>query len=240
MAGCIGFSEVTLHAGIIGAVPHPLDAVIFDMDGLLLDSERLYREGMRAACADRGLRMPDEMFLQMVGCSWPVSRGLLSDHFGGQFCTDTFRRDALAHYDRLDADGTPLRPGVAGILDHLREAGIPRAVATSTGTERARTKLERAGILHFFGTVVGSDDVRRQKPDPEPYLLAAERLGVRPAYCVALEDSHNGVRAAAAAGMATIMVPDLLPPTDETDRLCVATLASLDHVVDLLIASARS
>jgi HAD superfamily hydrolase (TIGR01509 family) len=207
------------------------------MDGLLLDSERLYRDAMRAACTDRGLVLPDSLFQRMVGSSWPARKGLLRATFGADFPADAYQSEAHAHYDRLGAAGTPQRPGVANILAHLRDAGIARGVATSTGTARARAKLDQVGILHLFDVLVGADDVTRHKPDPEPYLLAAARLGARPAHCVALEDSHNGVRAAAAAGMATIMIPDMLPPTEETDRLCIATLESLDHVVDLLIAA---
>jgi len=220
-------------------IPRPIDAVIFDMDGLLLDSERLYRDAMRAACADRGLSLADGLFERMVGSSWAMCRQMVAEEFGAAFPADDFQRESHLHYDRLGANGIPHRPGVAAILAHLRNAGIPRGVATSTGTTRARAKLEQAGILHLFDVLVGADDVARHKPDPEPYLLAASRLGARPAHCVALEDSHNGVRAAAAAGMATIMIPDMLPSTDETDRLCVATLESLDHVVDLLIAAGR-
>jgi HAD superfamily hydrolase (TIGR01509 family) len=220
-------------------IPRPIDAVIFDMDGLLLDSERLYRDAMRAACVDRGLVLADELFQRMVGSSWAVTKQLLRDTYGADFPADEFQHESHGHYDRLGAAGTPQRPGVANILAHLRDAGIPRAVATSTGTARARAKLDQAGILHLFDVLVGADDVSRHKPDPAPYLLAAARLGARPAHCVALEDSHNGVRAAAAAGMATIMVPDMLPPTEETDRLCVATLESLDHVVEFLIAAGR-
>jgi HAD superfamily hydrolase (TIGR01509 family) len=221
-------------------IPRPIDAVIFDMDGLLLDSERLYRDAMRAACADRGLVLPDELFQRMVGSSWPVTMQLLVAEFGADFPAVDFQRESHSHYDRLGAAGTPQRPGVARILAHLQDAGIPRAVATSTGTKRARAKLAQAGILHLFDVLIGADDVTRHKPDPEPYLLAAARLGARPAHCVALEDSYNGVRAAAAAaaaGMATIMIPDMLSPTEETGRLCVATLESLSHVVDLLIAA---
>jgi HAD superfamily hydrolase (TIGR01509 family) len=215
-------------------VPRPLDAVIFDMDGLLLDSERMYRDAMRAACADRGLALRDDLFQQMVGSSWPACQGMLANEFGADFPAGVYREEALAHYDRLGADGTPQRPGVANILAHLRDAGIARAVATSTATERARAKLDKAGILHFFDVLVGADDVARHKPDPEPYLLAAARLRARPAHCLALEDSHNGVRAAAAAGMAVIMIPDLLAATPETDRLVRATMASLDDVAELL------
>jgi HAD superfamily hydrolase (TIGR01509 family) len=220
-------------------IPRPIDAVIFDMDGLLLDSERMFRDAMRAACADRGLVLADALYQSMIGSSSAASRDLLCATFGSDFPADELQSESHRHYDRLRAEGIPQRPGVANILAHLQHAGIRCGVATSTATARARDKLHQAGILHLFDVLVGADDVTRHKPHPEPYLLAAARLGARPAHCVALEDSHNGVRAAAAAGMATIMVPDMLPPTTETDRLCIATLESLDHVVDLLVAAGR-
>jgi len=129
-----------------------------------------------------------------------------------------------------------LRPGVVDLLDHLRANGVPCAIATSTASPDAEQALTTAGLIGHFDVVVTRSDVANPKPAPDPYLLAAKRLGVRPAHCLAVEDSPNGIRAAAAAGMATVMVPDLLPATDETRALTVATLESLTGILDALIA----
>ena len=107
---------------------------------------------------------------------------------------------------------------------------MPRAVATSSRSPHAFGHLGRAGLLSLFDAIVTRDDVEHPKPHPEPYLKAASRLGVAPQRCLALEDSHSGVRAAHAAGMQTIMVPDLVSPTAEIERLCVAVMESLGHV----------
>jgi HAD superfamily hydrolase (TIGR01509 family) len=128
----------------------------------------------------------------------------------------------------------PVKPGALEMIAHLRAAGLPMAVATSTGSRSARDHLSRAGILPHLVAVVGRDDVTQGKPHPEPYLKAAAHLGVEPALCLALEDSHNGVRAAAAAGTMTVMVPDLLPATEEMRRLCVHIASDLGEVRRML------
>ncbi|MEH3107221.1 MAG: HAD family phosphatase [Sphingomonas fennica] len=219
------------------APPYP-DAVIFDMDGLLLDSERLYRDAMHAVLARDGLSLPDDLFAALVGRPWVANRATLTAHYGPAFDCERHRAECFATYETLAAAGTPLRPGAAALLAWLAAEGMPMAVATSTGTTRARDKLGRAGIVDRFAVIVGADDVPRHKPDPAPYLHAAALLGVSPARCWALEDSPTGIRAAAAAGMATFMVPDLIAPTPETGRLCVATLASLADLRPILTAAA--
>ncbi len=219
----------------VAIVPRPLDAVIFDMDGLLLDTERLFGNALLASGAAMGLAIDEAVVHSLVGVHREACQAMLVARFGGEFPIDLFYAECERDYAARCGEGVPLRPGVVRLLDHLRRAGIPCAVATSTGDPRATEHLRHAGLLDYFATVVTRDAVTRPKPAPEPYLLAAERLGARPAHCLALEDSHNGVRAAAAAGMATIMIPDLLPPTDETRGLVRATLASLDEVVDLLV-----
>ena len=139
----------------------------------------------------------------------------------------------------LAAGAIPLRPGVVELLDVLDEHGLPRAIATSTDHVRARRHLKHAGILARFDAVVTRTDVTHGKPAPDTFLQAASRLDVDPNVCLGLEDSHNGVPAAAAAGMMTIMVPNLLPPTDDMRELCVMICASLIDVRDE-IARART
>jgi HAD superfamily hydrolase (TIGR01509 family) len=211
-------------------IPHPLDAVVFDMDGLLLDTEVLFRDAIMAAGAGLGHEVTDALFLSLVGNPPDVSDGLLMAHFGDAFPIDDFRRACASEWRARCADVVPLRPGALELLEHLAEAGVPRAVATSTPRDAAESHLTRAGIRHLLDVVVTRTDVTHGKPHPETFLTAAERLGARPAHCLALEDSHNGVRAAHAAGMSVVMVPDTLSATEEMHRLCAAVVDSL-HLV---------
>lgn len=211
-------------------IPTPLAAVIFDMDGLLLDTEALYREAIFTACAEQGHEMVEHLHLSLIGTPKELGDAKLVAHFGLRFDLRSYHAACSDHFDELCAFDVPLRPGVHGILDTLKRAGIPTAVATSTARTTAEAQLRRAGIIDSFNALVTRTDVSRGKPDPETFLKAAELLKAHPSNCLALEDSHNGVRAAAAAGMATIMIPDLLPPTSEIESMCVGVLPSLSDV----------
>ncbi|QAY76484.1 HAD family phosphatase [Sphingosinicella sp. BN140058] len=219
-------------------LPAPLEAVICDMDGLLLDTEAAHRETMKAAAADLGYDLPEPLFLSMVGVHRPRNRIMLREAFGAEFPLDLFYADSDARFEAILARGVPLRPGLHRLLDTLDRLGLRRAVVTSTASPWAEERLAAAGILDRFETVVTLSDVARPKPAPDPYLKAIDRLGISAGRAVALEDSHSGVRAAAAARLATIMIPDLLGPTAETARLTIATLSSLGDVADLLLAEA--
>ncbi|EIM26379.1 HAD family hydrolase [Microvirga lotononidis] len=206
-------------------------AVIFDMDGLLLDTEVLYREVMAEACSELGHEMAVEIHSRLIGV--PKDRGaqILLGHFGSDFPLAVFHERTAAAFAARCANAVPVKKGAHELLQELRTRGIPTAVATSTHREAALDHLHKAGLLDLFETVVTRDDVEHGKPHPESFLTAAQRLDVDPRTCWALEDSHNGVRAAHAAGMATIMIPDLLEPTAEISKLCATVLPSLLHMV---------
>ncbi len=215
-------------------LPRPPRAVVFDMDGLLLDTEVIYRTAHTAAAEELGYAMTHALYATLVGMPRETADRLLQAAFGPGLVLADYYVSFDQHFETLCRDGMPLRPGVEALLAVLDEAGLPRAVATSTERSRARRHLEEAGILHRFDAVVTRSDVSQGKPHPETFLRAAEALAVAPSACLALEDSHNGVRAASAAGMMTIMVPDLLPATEETRRLCVAECTSLFAVAEAL------
>jgi HAD superfamily hydrolase (TIGR01509 family) len=195
-----------------------LRAVIFDMDGLLIDSERAILQSWRETAAAQSLNLDDGVWLSMVGLHETGCAELLDGLLGAE------RAERLSVQCKLDYDhkverGLPLKAGARELLQHLSDRGMPLAVATSTRGERARVKLARSGIDGYFAHVVTSSDVVHAKPAPDLYLLAARRLGIPPQDCIALEDSEFGVRAAAAAGMRVIQVPDLVPATELTRSL---------------------
>ena len=141
---------------------------------------------------------------------------------------------ALRIFDELADADLPLKPGVLELLDLLDRLDLPRAIATTSSRATVQRHLVSRGLADRFHHVVAHDDCERHKPAPDPFLKAAERLGIEPALCLALEDFHNGVRAAAAAGMMTVMVPDLLPVTEEMRELCVHVVADLHRVCRLV------
>jgi len=210
----------------------PPQAVIFDMDGLMLDSERALLGCLAQAGAEAGHALPEAFLLSLI--SDALTRQRIAEQVGAD-AVDALLQDSYARYERLVAAGVPHRPGIIDLLDTLVVHGVPRAVATSTRRPLALRKLESAGLLRYFEHVATSSDVARPKPAPDIYLLAAARLGVEPRHCLALEDSPTGVRAALAAGMTVIQVPDLLQPDADVRALGHAIAGSLHDVRGLLL-----
>lgn len=215
------------------ALPFVPAAVIFDMDGLMLDSERAIVECLAQAAREAGHDLPQSLWLRMVGNSEAVCRALLDECIGAEQRRTVLER-SQALYDAVVDAGMPHRPGITQLLEFLAEHGLPRAVATSTRRPLAMRKLQVAGLLPHFGAVCTSSDVARPKPAPDVYLLAATQLGVAPARCLVLEDSPTGVRAALAAGMHAVQVPDLVAPDEEVRALGHTIIASLHDVREML------
>lgn len=208
----------------------PFQAVIFDMDGTLLDTESVFKTIVFEVCTELGFEMTDAVHMSMVGGSHENTNRLLVEAYGVAFPYTLFDERCRVIMRERSHGGVPVKPGAHALIGELRERGIPTAVATSSRQPHAHTHLGAAGLLDLFETVVTRDDVLHPKPHPEPYLTAARRLGVDPLHCLAVEDSHAGVRAAHAAGMQTVMVPDLVHPNEDIRALGIAVLESLDHV----------
>lgn len=208
-------------------------ALVFDMDGLMLDSERALMGCLEQTAQQHGYALPRPLLLSLIGSSDATTRQKLADVLGMQR-TDALLDDAYARYAGIVDAGVPLRPGIIELLELLREHDIPRAVATATRSPLAQRKLEAAGLLQYFQFVATSSDVAHSKPAPDIYLHAARGLGIAPAHCLALEDSPTGVRAALAAGMTTIQIPDLLEPDEEVRGYGHHITASLHDVRELL------
>ena len=215
-------------------LPRPVAAVVFDMDGVLFDTETLYEKAALAAAREVGIPMTSEFFRGTVGSPWPVVRQQLLDHYGADLAVDELAEISRRIFRELADTQTILKPGVLELLELLDQLGLPRAVATSSSRPTVEHHLQRHGLAGRFGGIAAHGDYARHKLHPDPFLKAAELLGVAPQSCLAIEDSHHGVRSASAAGMMTVMVPDLLPATDEICALCLHVAADLHEVRRLL------
>jgi HAD superfamily hydrolase (TIGR01509 family) len=220
--------------------PRTVKAVVFDMDGLLVDTETVVFRAMQHAAGLFGGEMPFATFQRMVGLQHAASDLILAEHFGEGFDLDAWTVAVSAHFREELAAGIALKAGAGEILDQLDAMGLPRAIATSSSLQAVHQSLGPHSLLNRFHALITRDVQTKGKPHPEPFLKAAEALGVDPADCLALEDSHNGVRAAASAGMMTVMVPDMLDPTDEMRTLCVRISSDLHEVRGLLQAQVAS
>ena len=216
------------------SLPRAPRAVIFDMDGLLIDSESIYRDAMLETAAEGKFDLPWSVIERMVGVPWYNAVQALTDHYGPDFDTAAFRDEATRRFHLVADAGICLKTGVIELLDHLDALALPRAICTGSGPLEVQKHIGQHGLLERFDTIVARGDYVRGKPEPEPFLLTAERLAIAPIDCLVLEDSYNGVRAASAAGMMTVMVPDLLHASEEMLGLCARIADSLHDVRDLL------
>jgi HAD superfamily hydrolase (TIGR01509 family) len=201
------------------------------MDGLMLDTEPLYREAWQQAAQHCGYCLPHDLYSHLIGRTKLEGELFLQQHFGAAFPLEDFRIvcekfEAIT----LDRNPVPKKPGLETLLQLLDNLRTPKAVATSSRCETALRHLHAAKLLHRFDAIVAGDEVACGKPAPDLFLLAASKLKREPANCLVLEDSAAGVAAAHAAGMPVYVVPDLIPPSPETRRLATHVFPSLDHV----------
>jgi HAD superfamily hydrolase (TIGR01509 family) len=213
-------------------------AVIFDMDGLLLDSEPLYRVTWQTAAADLGFPIDDEFYERFVGRGNDEAEHLLIERFGDALPMEEFRKRWRRDWDeRLDASPIARKPGAMELLDLLELRGIPKALATSSPRILALRCL--GDLASRFTALAFGDEVAHSKPAPDLFLLASQRLGIKPADCLVLEDSEAGVRAARAAAMDVILVPDIVEPSDEIVSMATRVCATLHDVAQILSPKLR-
>lgn len=210
-------------------------AAIFDMDGLMVDTEPIWAAAWPPAFARYGLTVAPGLVEACVGSSYERISGLVARAYDGN---PDAQRALDDHYEvaaeRFVASGAPKKPGLDELLAWLAGEGIPCAVASSSERRVVEANLRHAGVAGCFSAVVTGDDGYPSKPAPDIFLGAAERLGADPASTLVLEDSPSGVRAASAGGFVTIMVPDTIEPDDELRGLCACVCRDLAEVRDLL------
>lgn len=208
-----------------------IKAVIFDMDGTLVDSETVSAAAWHRTARTMDVEIPDSLVRSFIGRNLKSYRAMLIEHIGGD---EEFGDAILEQHtqDFLDIAETDLElmPGARECLAELHEMGLPLAVATSTRRHMAVPRLQRFDMLEDFVTVTCGDDVNNSKPAPDIFLAAAKSIDVDPVECAVIEDSHNGVRSGYAAGAHVFMIPDLVAPTPEIEDMCTVVLKSLHEL----------
>tara|TARA_B100001057_G_C22712623_1_gene896430 strand:- start:382 stop:1071 length:690 start_codon:yes stop_codon:yes gene_type:complete len=208
-------------------------AAIFDMDGLLLDTERLCMRVFKQSCHNVNLPFYEDIYLSIIGRNSKGIEAILRSAYGNEL--DKLHADWRVNYDAIVKNQPiPMKKGVIPLLEWLRANKVRTAVATSTQKDVALVKLKLAGLDCYFDNITCGCEVTQGKPNPEIYLLAAQRLGVKPQCCLAFEDSNNGVKSAVAANMVTYQIPDLVTPSEEIISLGVKIRDSLGDVLDEL------
>ncbi|PWQ93977.1 HAD family hydrolase [Leucothrix arctica] len=207
-------------------------AAIFDMDGLLIDSEKIAVKLFNETCDHFKLGNHHDVVISCIGTNATLSKEIIRKGLPEGTDIDLFHEHWHATYKhRLTTQPIPVKHGAQLLLEHLRSLGIPIAVATSTKTEMAKTKLSAIELIDYFDIIVGGDQVEHSKPRPEIYLRAASLLNVAATDCIAFEDSANGVKAGVAANMTVVQIPDLIAPTEELLALGHLVLGSLEEVI---------
>lgn len=212
-----------------------IKAVIFDMDGTLIDTEKYYRVFWPKAMAEFGYTLTDEQVLFMRSLGRPFAPAQLKAWFGEDLDYYAIRdRRKEMMEEVLDREGIEKKPGAVEILEYLKAHGIVAAIATATDLERTNKYLEKVGLKGYFDKLISATMVREGKPSPDIYQYACEQLGFQPSECVAVEDSPNGVMSAYRAGCKVIMVPDQTQPDEELSKHLYACVDTLERIAEYL------
>jgi len=212
-----------------------ISGVVFDMDGLMFDTESLAMDAWEVAGEQCGYPLTRSLMTATIGLSDQDTAEYLGTMIGASFDFAMARRAAMDYISsRIQEYGVPIKPGLLPLLNHLRKLGIPLAVASSSPENHIHSLLESAHVSSYFQVILSADSVVRCKPAPDIYIAAAKALGMDPQQCLALEDSPIGIQSAYDAGLLPVMIPDLVPANPGLTPLLYAQCETLSDVIDLI------
>ena len=210
-------------------------AVVFDMDGVIFDSEKMILDIWVELGKEHNIPNVEENMYKCLGVNAVETKQIFLRAYGEDFPYDEYKAEVSRRYHAVSDGGLlPLKPGVVELLTYLKEKGYRIGLASSTREACVRQELEDARIIDYFENLTCGDMLKKSKPEPDIYLMACEKLGIVPGEAIAIEDSFNGIRSAYAAGMTPIMVPDLIPPSEEMKEKSHKIFTSLFDVRDWL------
>ena len=212
-----------------------MNSIIFDMDGVIFDSEKAVFGLWKELAEKYGFPDIEEVYRRTVGVNSNSTRKIFFDHYGPDFPFDEYlREESQMYHSRYDDGRLPLKPDIERVLEYIKNRGYKIAIASSTRAELVKRQIENAGLIGYFDVIVGGDMVARSKPEPDIFLEAAARLGAIPEETYVIEDSFNGIRAAHKGGFIPVMVPDMLPPDDEMKTKASFIFDTLREVESIL------
>lgn len=210
-----------------------LKAVLFDMDGLIFDTESIYKQSWQYAATEQGLTITDDFYQQFIGVQDPECERILADHFQDAIDMPRYKAVRDEHFHNLRNQGIALKPGFDALFYAIKQHGLLTAIVTSSHLPEVKHNFADSEYLAQFDLVITAEDVERGKPNPDCYQMAYRHLGVDAKQCLVLEDSNNGIKAALAAKCQAVMIPDLLPPLPGLEDKVIIK-ASLEEVIPLL------
>lgn len=212
-----------------------IKAVVFDMDGVIFDTERMYLQAWRQVGTRDGIKNVEQSARKCIGLSAVDSVALMRKEYGEDFPIEQYHKeiDSIVK-ETIILQGMPLKDGAVEILEYLKSIDFTVGLASSTKYDKIISHLERADLKKYFSVIMGGDMISHSKPDPEIYVKTCEKLGTEPKHTIAIEDSQNGIRSAFGAGMMPIMVPDLIEPTDEILAMTCGKFENLFEVMEFL------
>ena len=211
-----------------------IKAFIFDLDGTLIDTEKIYRQIWPKTIASMGFELTDEQFLSLRSLGRPYAPAKFKEWYGDTFDYDGARKIRKGLFDEY-TKSNPIqsKPGAIQLLSYLKENHITAAIATATDIIRAKEYLNLTGLANYFDKIISATMVDEGKPSPKVYNYACNVLGLEPSQCIAVEDAPNGIISAYRAGLKVIMVPDLTEPDESLSSMLFARADSLDKIIDI-------